>query len=121
MGAPIEKNGRWEIWIFILGDGRFGLKKMGAPSEKNLGDGRFGEKNVGEREIKTPHQGPRQQPHNQAGDHWRTRHDKLKMTINSICTWARLPTCGGCSLMISQTRPCLKSKEVEILYQTLCK
>ena len=58
MGAPIEKNGRWEIWIFILGDGRFGLKKMGAPSEKNLGDGRFGEKKVGEREIKTPHRGP---------------------------------------------------------------
>lgn len=26
------------------------------------------------------------------GDHWRTRHDKLKMTINSLCTWARLPT-----------------------------
>ena len=26
------------------------------------------------------------------GDHWRTRHDKLKMTLNSICTWARLPT-----------------------------
>ena len=28
------------------------------------------------------------------GDHWRTRHDKLKMTLNSLCTWARLPvTC----------------------------
>ena len=28
------------------------------------------------------------------GDHWRTRHDKMKMTINSLCTWARLPaTC----------------------------
>ena len=28
------------------------------------------------------------------GDHWRTRHDKMKMAINSLCTWARLPvTC----------------------------
>ena len=28
------------------------------------------------------------------GTHWRTRHDKLKMTINSLCIWARLPaTC----------------------------
>ena len=26
------------------------------------------------------------------GDHWRTRHDKIKMAINSLCTWARLPT-----------------------------
>ena len=25
------------------------------------------------------------------GDHWRTRHDKIKMTIQSLCTWARLP------------------------------
>ena len=25
------------------------------------------------------------------GDHWRTRHDKVKMALNSICTWARLP------------------------------
>ena len=28
------------------------------------------------------------------GDHWRTRHDRMKMAINSLCTWARLPaTC----------------------------
>ena len=26
------------------------------------------------------------------GDHWRTRHDKVKMAINSLCSWARLPT-----------------------------
>ena len=25
------------------------------------------------------------------GDHWRTRHDKLKMAIHSLCVWARLP------------------------------
>ncbi len=25
------------------------------------------------------------------GDHWRTRHDKLKLAIQSLCTWARLP------------------------------
>ena len=25
------------------------------------------------------------------GDHWRTRHDKLKMAIHSMCVWARLP------------------------------
>ena len=25
------------------------------------------------------------------GDHWRTRHDKLKISIQSLCTWARLP------------------------------
>ena len=25
------------------------------------------------------------------GDHWRTRHDKLKLAIHSLCTWARLP------------------------------
>ena len=28
------------------------------------------------------------------GDHWLTRHEKIKMSINSLCTWARLPvTC----------------------------
>ena len=26
------------------------------------------------------------------GDDWRTRHDKVKMAINSLCNWARLPT-----------------------------
>ena len=26
------------------------------------------------------------------GDDWRTRHDKVKMAINSLCSWARLPT-----------------------------
>ena len=25
------------------------------------------------------------------GDHWRTRHDKIKMALNSLCSWARLP------------------------------
>ena len=25
------------------------------------------------------------------GDHWRTRHDKIKMTIYSLCMWSRLP------------------------------
>ena len=25
------------------------------------------------------------------GDHWRARHDKLKMAIHSLCVWARLP------------------------------
>ena len=25
------------------------------------------------------------------GDHWRTRHDKIKMKINSMCSWARVP------------------------------
>ena len=25
------------------------------------------------------------------GDHWRIRHDKIKMAINSLCIWARLP------------------------------
>ena len=25
------------------------------------------------------------------GDHWRVRHDRMKMTIHSLCTWARLP------------------------------
>ena len=25
------------------------------------------------------------------GDHWRTRHDKVKMAIHSLCVWARLP------------------------------
>ena len=25
------------------------------------------------------------------GDHWRTRHDKVKMKINSMCSWARVP------------------------------
>ena len=25
------------------------------------------------------------------GDHWRARHDKVKLTIHSLCTWARLP------------------------------
>ena len=24
------------------------------------------------------------------GDHWRTRHDRIKMAINSLCTWARM-------------------------------
>ena len=26
------------------------------------------------------------------GDHWRTKHDKIKMKINSMCSWARVPT-----------------------------
>ena len=25
------------------------------------------------------------------GDHWRTRHDQIKMVISSLCTWARVP------------------------------
>ena len=25
------------------------------------------------------------------GDHWRTRHDKVKMSLHSLCVWARLP------------------------------
>ena len=25
------------------------------------------------------------------GDHWRTRHDTIKMALNSLCSWARLP------------------------------
>ena len=25
------------------------------------------------------------------GDHWRARHDKVKMSIHSLCVWARLP------------------------------
>ena len=25
------------------------------------------------------------------GDHWRIRHDKIKMAIGSLCSWARLP------------------------------
>jgi hypothetical protein len=25
------------------------------------------------------------------GDHWRIRHDKVKMAIHSLCVWARLP------------------------------
>jgi hypothetical protein len=25
------------------------------------------------------------------GDHWRTRHDKIKLAIGSLCSWARLP------------------------------
>ncbi len=25
------------------------------------------------------------------GDHWRTRHDKIKLTLGSLCSWARLP------------------------------
>ena len=25
------------------------------------------------------------------GDHWRTRHDKIKMAIHSLCIWARVP------------------------------
>ena len=25
------------------------------------------------------------------GDHWRIRHDKIKMKINSMCSWARVP------------------------------
>ena len=25
------------------------------------------------------------------GDHWRVRHDKMKMAIHSLCIWARLP------------------------------
>ena len=26
------------------------------------------------------------------GDHWRIRHDSIKMTINSVCQWARVPS-----------------------------
>ena len=26
------------------------------------------------------------------GDHWRTRHDSIKMIINSLCQWARVPS-----------------------------
>ena len=25
------------------------------------------------------------------GDHWRDRHDKVKMALHSLCVWARLP------------------------------
>ena len=25
------------------------------------------------------------------GDHWRIRHDKMKMAIHSLCVWSRLP------------------------------
>ena len=25
------------------------------------------------------------------GDHWRTRHDRIKMAIHSLCIWARVP------------------------------
>ena len=25
------------------------------------------------------------------GDHWRSRHDKIKLSIGSLCSWARLP------------------------------
>ena len=25
------------------------------------------------------------------GDHWRTRHDNIKMCLNSFCSWARVP------------------------------
>ena len=29
---------------------------------------------------------------NLPGDHYRTRHDKIKMTLNSLLTWCRIPT-----------------------------